>query len=202
MDAPAVEVTLRLPPPLARPLAVELEDARALLLDRGALVAEAVAAELTNDVPSPVGWQEATDAARRRPPPAEHPFPECFVCGPARREGDGLRLFAGPVHGRDGIVAAPWRAVEVEPAVVWAAIDCPGAFAAGAVPRGSVLGRMTAAVHRLPAKGEGCVSVGWPVGEDGRKLFAGTALYGADGELLAASRQVWIAPRERASAAA
>jgi hypothetical protein len=202
VDAPAVEVTLRLPPPLARPLAVELEEGRVLLLDRDALVAEAVAAELTEDVPPPVGWQEASEAAERYPVPAEHPFPECFVCGPARPEGDGLRVFAGPVDGRDGIVAAPWRAVDVEPAVVWAVIDCPGAFAAGAVPRGSVLGRMTAAVHRLPVEGEECVSAGWPVGEDGRKLFAGTALYGADGELLAASRQTWIAPREPASAAA
>ena len=37
--------------------------------------------------------------------------------------------------------------------------------------------------------------VGWPLGEDGRKLFAGTALYGGDGEPLALSRQVWIVPR-------
>ncbi|HEU0335986.1 MAG TPA: hypothetical protein VFR43_05495 [Gaiellaceae bacterium] len=196
VDAPAVEVTLRLPPPLGRPLAVELEAGRAVLLDDGALVAEGVAAELEADVPPPVGWEAASEAAKRYPGLSEHPFPECFVCGPARRAGDGLRVFAGPVAGRDGLVAAPWRAREVEPAVVWAAIDCPGAFAAGAVPRGSVLGRMTAAVYRLPAEGEECVSAGWPVGVDGRKLFAGTALYGADGQVLAASRQTWVAPRD------
>jgi len=38
--------------------------------------------------------------------------------------------------------------------------------------------------------------LGWPLGEDGRKLYAGTALYTADGELLARARQTWIAPRD------
>jgi hypothetical protein len=36
------------------------------------------------------------------------------------------------------------------------------------------------------------VVVGWPAGEDGRKLYAGTALYGERGEMLALARQVWI----------
>ena len=40
VDGPA-EVTLRLPPPLDRPLAVAEEDGRVLLLDGEALVAEA-----------------------------------------------------------------------------------------------------------------------------------------------------------------
>jgi len=33
--------------------------------------------------------------------PQEHPFPTCFVCGPDRRPGDGLRILVGPVAGRD-----------------------------------------------------------------------------------------------------
>jgi hypothetical protein len=37
--------------------------------------------------------------------------------------------------------------------------------------------------------------VGWPLGEDGRKLHAGTALFGTDGTVLAVARQVWILPR-------
>jgi len=59
-----------------------------------------------------------------------------------------------------------------------------------------VLGRMTARIDRLPAEGERCVVVGWPHGEDGRKLLAGTALYGEGGDVLAVARQVWIAPRQ------
>jgi hypothetical protein len=58
---------------------------------------------------------------------------------------------------------------------------------------------MTARIERLPREGEECVVVGWPLGEEGRKLFAGTALLGADGEPLAAARQVWVVPRESGS---
>jgi len=50
-------------------------------------------------------------------------------------------------------------------------------------------------LRRLPATGERCVVVAWPLGEDGRKLFAATALLGEHGELLARARQTWIAPR-------
>ena len=82
------------------------------------------------------------------------------------------------------------------PEVVWAAIDCPGAYAVGMEGRGSVvLGRMTARVDRVPEVGETCIAVAWPLGEDGRKLFAGTALVSAAGDLYAVARQVWIQPR-------
>jgi hypothetical protein len=37
--------------------------------------------------------------------------------------------------------------------------------------------------------------VGWPLGEDGRKRYAGTALSTGDGELLAKARATWIEPR-------
>ena len=85
---------------------------------------------------------------------------------------------------------------EVSPEVVWAAIDCPGAWAVGGPGRGEiVLGRMNAEIRRLPEEGEQCVVVAWPLGEDGRKLHAGTALFSAEGEVLALARQTWIAPK-------
>ncbi len=81
---------------------------------------------------------------------------------------------------------------------MWAAIDCPGAYAVGGPGRGEVLlGRMTARIDRLPNEGERCVVVGWPLGVDRRKLFAGTALYGEDGAPIARSRQVWFVPTKR-----
>jgi hypothetical protein len=93
-------------------------------------------------------------------------------------------------------VAAPWRAHEPSVPVVWAAIDCSGAYAIGGEGRGeTVLGRMAARIERLPREGEPCVVVGWPRGDEGRKLYAGTALFGEDGDLLAVARQTWIAPR-------
>jgi hypothetical protein len=94
-------------------------------------------------------------------------------------------------------VAAPWLAREPSLPVVWAAIDCSGAYAVSAQGRGeTLLGRMAARIERLPEEGERCVVLGWPRGEDGRKLAAGTVLYSAEGELLALARQTWIVPRE------
>ena len=80
--------------------------------------------------------------------------------------------------------------------VVWAAIDCAGAYAVGGPGRGEVvLGRMAVEIVRLPEEGEQCIVVSWPLGEDGRKLYAGTALFSAGGEQLAVARQTWIQPR-------
>ena len=190
------EVTLRLPPPLERPLAVERDGERVLLLDGDALVAEAVPARVDLAPPAPVSWEEALDATTRYLGFHEHPFPECFTCGPGRPEPDSLRIFPGSVAGRPDTVAAPWVAHEVDPAVVWAAIDCPGAFAVGVIGRGeTVLGRMAARVDRLPVEGERCVAAGFALGEDGRKLHAATALFAETGELLALAQQTWIVPR-------
>jgi hypothetical protein len=189
----AAEVTLRAPPPLDTPLGVERDDGVARVWDGETLVAEAVPAEVAVEPPA-VSWEEAQAATTRYPGFDEHEFPECFVCGPNREAGDGLRIFPGEV--REGLVAAPWVARGVAPEIIWAAIDCPGAFGAGYAGRGTVLlGRMAARIHRLPAEGERCVALGWALGADGRKLFAGTALLGADGRPCAVGRQVWVEPR-------
>jgi hypothetical protein len=194
VDSDAVEVTLRLPPPLETPLAVERDDDAVRVLDGDALVAEARPGAVDAEPPA-VSSAEAEQAAAHSLGAEEHEFPRCFVCGPLREPGDGLRILPGPV--RQGVVAAPWTAREVAPEIIWAAIDCIGAFATGAVGlRGSaVLGRMTARIDRLPPDGEACVVVGWSLGVDGRKLHAGTALLGADGVPCAVSRQIWVAPR-------
>jgi hypothetical protein len=195
----SAEVTLRLPPPLERPLAVRRKGDGLVLEDDGRLVAEAVAGDPSLAPPPPPTPPEAEAAAAGVGAWGPPEFAECFVCG-VREDGSGLGIHAGPVTGRDGLVAATWVARDVTPEVVWAAIDCPGAYAAGDPARGEiVLGRMTARIERLPDEGERCVVVGWPLGEDGRKLFAGTALYGRHGDVLAVARQVWIAPRPEAT---
>jgi hypothetical protein len=195
VDADDVEVTLRLPPPLDRPLEVRREGDHATLLDGDAVVAEARATSLDVDVPPPVTFAEAEDAATRHVRLGSELFSECFTCG-IRDVGDGLRIYAGAVAEREPLHAAPWTVAESSPEIVWAAIDCPGAYAVGLAGRGEiVLGRMAARVLRVPEVGERCVAASWPLGEDGRKLYAGTALYAEDGEVLALARQTWIAPR-------
>jgi hypothetical protein len=189
------EVTLRLPPPLERQLAVERRDGGVVLLDGDALVAEAAPAEVELEAPEPVSFEEAQAAAARHVAFGAETFRGCFSCGALREPPDGLCIYPGRVEGRD-VVAAPWVAREPSPEVVWAAIDCSGAYAVGPEGRGEpVLGRMAARIERLPREGERCVVLGWPRGADGRKLYAGTALYGEGGELLAVARQTWIQPR-------
>ena len=197
------EVTLRVPPPLGRPLAIAPRTGGAEVRDGDVLVAEAVPAEVSLDAPAPPSFEQAERAAAAYPGFERHAFPTCFVCGPRRREGDGLRIFASPLPGRD-LVAAPWvpdatladggGAIRRE--FGWAALDCPGAFAVGFADRGEVvLGRFAARIDALPRVAERCVVVGWPLGGEGRKLYAGTALFGERGDLLGIARATWIEPR-------
>jgi hypothetical protein len=192
MHGPAT-VTLRLPPPLERPLEV-VTDGPLELLDGEAVVAEAEPTELELDIPDPIAFEEAAAAALPEGD-RESVFPECFVCGWARE--DGMRIYPGPVEGRN-LFAATWVPGTdlISSEFVWAALDCPGAYALHFGERGNpVLGRLAAQVEHLPHAAERCVVLGWPLGEDGRKLFAGTALFGEDGRTLGAARATWIVPR-------
>jgi hypothetical protein len=106
--AGAVEVTLRAPAPLATELEVlEGADGARTLVLAGRELARAVRSALALEVPSapPVDLvaAHAGDCRAMR----THPFPEDFVCGPARAPGDGLRIFPGVVPGSD-LVAALW----------------------------------------------------------------------------------------------
>jgi hypothetical protein len=190
------EVTLRLPPPLDRPLEVAREDGRGRveLRDGDALVADAEAVDVELELPDPISF-DAAAAAELPEGDKESAFPECFVCGWAR--DDGLGIYAGPVPDTD-VVAATWtpRPEHVAPEFVWAALDCPGAYAVHGGARGApVLGRLAARVEHLPDAGERCVVMAWPLGEDGRKLYAGTTVFGEDGRVLGAARATWITPR-------
>jgi hypothetical protein len=201
VEADAVTVTLRRPPPLERPLEVRQDGAGVLLLDGDDLVAEARPDELALTPPQ-LTLEEAEAATSNHVRWGSAAFAECFSCG-VRPEGDGLAIHPGQVAGREPLQAAPWRATGVGPAVVWAAIDCSGAYALRGLGRGeAVLGRMTGTIERLPENGERCVVAGWRLEEEGRKLHAATALLAADGTTLALARQVWIAPRSPSATSA
>ena len=124
---------------------------------------------------------------------ALHPFPECFVCGPARSPGDGLRLFPGRLG--DSRTACTWT-VSAEwsgqPELVWAALDCPGGWSAQIEGRPMVLGRMTAQLQALPETGEECVIMGLLLGAHGRKTWTATTAYGTDGRELGRAHATWL----------
>ena len=135
--------------------------------------------------------------------PEWHPFPGCFVCGPERTKGDGIRVHPGRVGTRE-LFAAPVRypadladadgAVPAE--LLWAALDCPSSFVMymdGERPANAVRARphRRSRDRRRPAIDAPLVALSWPLGLDGRKLFAASALY--DGEdVVAVARATWI----------
>ena len=82
----------------------------------------------------------------------------------------------------------------IRPEFVWGTLDCPGAFAAQDPDdfRPALTGRMTAKVIEPPKVGERCAVVGWRIGEEGRKLYSGTALYTEPGRLCALGTCTWI----------
>jgi hypothetical protein len=201
----AAEVTLRAPPPLDRELAVEVETAdgeqRWKMMDGDTLIAAGRASEPDVACPAP-----ATSAIARAAEAAYigfqgHPYPTCFVCGPDRGAGDGLRIFTGKVDGRD-IVASEWMPAStvagasgtVEQAIVWSALDCPTYFGGRLNGYGglAVLGRLTARLVAPVKVGVPHVVIGWPVGRDGRKWEGGSAIFTAEGELCAFARGLWV----------
>jgi hypothetical protein len=76
---------------------------------------------------------------------------------------------------------------------MWAALDCPGGWAAPQDVRPYVLGQMTARIIALPAAGEACVAMGELLGEEGRRAFVRTAVYSPTGHVLAHARATWVA---------
>jgi hypothetical protein len=203
VDSGVAEVSLRSPPPLETPLAVERDADGIRVHDGERLVAEGRAASLDLDPPSPLDPDEAADASRagfeRWDGP--HPFRTCVVCGPDREAGDGYRIFPGRVS--DGQrFAADWTPDPsladadglVRPECVWGALDCPTSAPVANFGEGPamVLARLTASIERpVPVDGRYAL-VSWPIEVDGRKRHAGAALFDADGELLAHSRALWI----------
>ena len=188
-------VTLRFPPPLDTPMSVRREDATiGVYAPDGTLVADAAptTVEPVADLVPPVGYAEALAAAPSYSGLVAHPFPTCFVCGPDRAEGDGLRLFAGRLP--DGRTAAAWRVPDdVSQVMTWASLDCPGGWTVGIEARPYVLGRIAARVDDVPAPGSECVVVGRLLGAEGRKAYTATALYGPSGTRYAFARSTWIA---------
>jgi hypothetical protein len=192
IDGPAV-VTLRQPPPLDVALIVDRTDDRVVVTaPDGSVVAEAQPATITDAVVPPASWAEAVAASQHYQGFRSHPFPTCFVCGPQRAVGSGLRLFPGRLA--DGRTATPWTAPgDVSAPVVWASLDCPGGWAISLEDRPYVLGRLAAQVDGLPSAGEQCVVTGELIAEQGRKAHVRTTLYSSTGHILARSRATWLA---------
>ncbi len=200
-----VTVTLRRPPPLETPLRVvppagsDPLETPTLLLDGDVVVAEALPGEFAAAAVEPVPPPAAHAAEPAYAGLHNHPFPTCFVCGTDRTEGDGLRLAPGPLA--TGLTACVWTpdaslvdgSGRVPDHFVWAALDCPSAWTSDLEVRPVVLGRLTARCDSAVAVGTPYVVVARLLSEQGRKTFTASAVYAADGTLVARAEQVWIA---------
>jgi len=195
------EITLRAPVPLGTPLKLAPYHGGLALHDGPTLVAEGASTRLVDDVPEPPVFAEALAATASFAGLRSHPYPRCLGCGTGRTDAVALRIFPGPLVGRD-LVAAVWYPSRdatdgglIRPEFAWAALDCPGGWAAvrfGRVDRPVVLGRMTARLPGPIAAQSAHIVIGWLAGVSGRKLAAGSALYSRDGALQGFSRQTWI----------
>jgi len=196
---PAASVRLAAPPPLDTDMTLEDTEYGVRLAHGDTLVAEARPGRPQVDVPAPPDVAAAVRASESYAGLNDHPFPTCFGCGPERAEGDGLRVFPGPV-GADGLLAAPWTpspdlGAPVYPVYVWAALDCPSGFACIPPGSASVLATMTAEIEAPIHPGETYVITAWPISHDGRKHRAGAAIHDASGTRVAVADTLWITPR-------
>ncbi len=203
-----VEVRLARPPPLdARLEIVDDRETGGLKLLHGTdVIATATPKTFELEVPKPPTYAEALAAVSNYEGFQEHAYSDCFVCGPERERGDGMRIFASPIAGA-GVVAAAWmpdRSLvgadgKVLPEFMWAALDCPGFFATGVAARGPLLGTYAARIDRCVHLDAACVVMGWALSHEGRKHVVGTAVFDNFGELCGRALATWIEPRQAAS---
>jgi hypothetical protein len=195
-----VAVRLRRPTPLDRPVELRRIGAAVELFDEDALLARAEPAELDLDVPAPPPVADAAAAAAALAPRTEHPFPDCFGCGPNRRPGDAVASLLGPLPDRPELWAGVWRPTAELPSAeglaatetVWAALDCPSFQPlTDGVPH--VLGTLVARQERPVLLDADHVLLAWALGRDGRRATSASAIIGPDGEVCARARAIWFA---------
>jgi len=204
----AAEVTLRGPAPLEKLLKVQhLDEGGVAISDGNTLIAEGSPITFDIDVPAPVSFSEAEAASKFYLGIEHHPVPTCFVCSTQIPEESGLSIFPGLIEERS-MVATPWTPAarlgradgKVESKFLWAVLDCPSGWALldlagffGSVPYDpAALGRLSGKIIEPVEVGQRCIAIGWSLGVEGRKGYAGSAIYSSNGDLHAVARATWI----------
>lgn len=201
-----VEVTLRSPVPLDRDLTTKESNSVLQVVDGETLIAEVRPGKVELNIPAPPDFSQALAA---RPsalslqqregaePGVMGMHPWCYCCGAGHE--DGLHVYAARID--DTQAAAAWETKAawgdasglLTPPFLWTALDCPGqvAFAVEGIRTG-LLGRITAKIERPAPAGERYVVTAWREGIEGKKHFAGTAIFNEGGDVVASARSVWI----------
>jgi hypothetical protein len=206
------DIWIRRPTPLDQELSmVEYEDETLCILYNSDVVVEGKPGNLDLDMPESPGFDQAAEAAKTSRAIRMNEFndrkfmgihPTCFCCGAERTDHHGLKIHPGLIPGKN-IIAAPWipgddladEDGKVRPEFIWTALDCPGAFATLDLGNGhpGLLGRLVGQVLQPIKVKEPCVVVARAVSSEGRKHFAGTAVYNSKGDLAGKAMATWIA---------
>lgn len=210
-ESQGVQVRLRAGTPLATELTAQADDPGSWLLRAGDdVVAQAQVAPLDDFEAPPLPDDAAIDAAVGGCRAFRtHPFPGCFVCGPDRGEGDGMRIFPG-WHASHGVAVAPFVATpdladasgHLAREFLWAALDCTGSFALledEALARAlepMVLGQLTVSITERPRVGERLLVAGWTTRQEGRRGWVRSVL-AREGRVLARSEAIWVSIQGR-----
>ena len=200
------DASFRRPVPLGRELQLDRDGDGAKLFHAGELLVEAKPIDLHLPVPAPPSLAEAHEASGRYlGRRVRLRFARCFGCGIERATGYGLRIFAGPAGRADGLYAAPWVPEStfadergwVRPEFVWAALDCAGGFAliGDDAERFLLTARLAVRIEALPHTGQPHVVTAWVIERGDRKHVSGTAVFTAQGKLLALGRALWVEPQ-------
>ena len=198
-------MTLRRPVRLGTPYqAVDESDGTRVLKDGESVLAVAREATVDLEVPPTVGMEQSRAASDNYVGHMKHLIPTCFNCGPLRPEGDGLRIFPGPLA-ELGVVAAPWTpslsladsSGATSPEFVWSALDCPTIWALVLLGQPdsderAVTGRLAVEFVAPVLAGQPHVVMAWKEGESGRTRVAGGAIYSAEGRLLTKARHTLV----------
>jgi len=197
-------VRLSIPPPLDTPMQVRTTTDGVALFHKNEMVASAKAAVVDIDIPVPPDFIGAEAASLRYRGFDAHFYPACFVCGPERVHGDGLRVFAGPVEGKGGpehMVAGTWipdsslldESGKVAPEYIWSVLDCPGAYSFPEPETGTILlGEIAVSIKAPVSVAEKLIVIGWQINHQGRKHHTGTALFGESGHCCAVAYATWF----------
>ncbi|PJZ55680.1 hypothetical protein [Leptospira barantonii] len=137
----------------------------------------------------------------------KHPFPTCFVCGPNRNHKDGMRIFPAKISDQVGFTHLhgafwnPWKDLsgtdgKIRDEIVWAALDCPGGFAASYVePTLIVLVKLRGRLLESIFPEVPYAIQAWEIGRNRRQRIAGTAIYRIDDrKCVAYSEALWMVP--------
>jgi hypothetical protein len=200
------EAVFRRPVPLGRPLRMEQRGGQETVLLEGEELLTKVRPAQVDVLLPPAVTLEASEVARRAYPGfTRHLFPNCFTCGPARAEEDGLRVFAGPVVGREA-VASPWTPSQslaagiggVAREYIWSALDCPSIWAlVMREPLDSsarvVSARMAVQQMAPVAPLKPHIVMAWAISEDERTRTGGAAILTATGDACAVASHTLVA---------